>query len=180
MSLSADSWIDNKRVLDVSRDAILTLGEVATALGDPLQIHGFASNTRNHCRVWTVKSWGEPWSVGRGRLGALVPQGYTRIGPAVRHAVSELQSVKARKRLLFVITDGKPTDFDRYEGEYGRADVRQAVREARQQGTEVHVLGIDPSAVGALPAMFGPRGWTLLRDINRLPEALVEAYGKVR
>ena len=75
LSLSSDSWIRGERVLDVSREAVLVLGEVADRLGDRLQILGFASSTRHRVRVWSVRDWHEPWSVGRRALGRLVPQG---------------------------------------------------------------------------------------------------------
>jgi nitric oxide reductase activation protein len=177
LSYSADSWVDNQRVLDVELAAACVLGEVADQLGDQLSILAFASNTRNICRTWTVKGWDDSWSTGRARLGALKPQGYTRIGPAIRHATSVLADHPARKKHLILITDGKPTDFDRYEGSHGIHDVAWAVREARRKQVRVHALGIDPRAASMLPAMFGPGGWRILRHIAELPDALVEAYG---
>jgi hypothetical protein len=39
-----------------------------------------------------------------------------------------------RKRLLMLLTDGKPNDLDVYEGRYGLEDTRQAVREAHAAG----------------------------------------------
>ncbi|MCP4500268.1 MAG: VWA domain-containing protein [Deltaproteobacteria bacterium] len=178
ISLSSDSWVENKRVLDVSRDAILLLGEVADDLGDSLEVLAFASNTRNHCRVWRVKDWRDSWRIGRQRLGALTPTGYTRIGPALRHASAGLAKHAAEQKLLLLITDGKPNDYDRYEGRHGIADVRQAVREGKQLGIQTHAIGIDPSAARALPVMFGKGGSQLLRHLAALPETLVEAYGK--
>lgn len=178
VSLSADSWVEGQRVLSVTLDAALLLGEVAEHLGDRLQVLAFASNTRNHCRVWTVKDWHHSWTYGRNRLSALSPQGYTRIGPAIRHATAGLREVSEKQRLLLLITDGKPTDFDRYEGRYGIEDVARATREARQDGITVHALGIDPKASAALPTMFGVGGWRVLRHLSQLPEALVEAYGR--
>lgn len=178
ISLSSDSWVDNRRVLDMSRDAVLLLGEVADALGDQLEVLAFASNTRNHCRVWQVKGWRESWRIGRARLGALVPTGYTRIGPALRHATTLLNRQPAERKLLLLITDGKPNDYDRYEGAHGAADVRQAVREAAREGINVHAIGIDPSAARALPVLFGVGGSQLLRHLADLPEALVEAYAR--
>ncbi|MFN7147731.1 MAG: hypothetical protein ACK4YP_28435, partial [Myxococcota bacterium] len=88
VSLSVDAWVAERRVLDVAREAVLVLGEVADRLGDPLQVLAFASQTRNRCRVWNVRDWRDQWALGRARLGALRPQGYTRIGPALRHAVA--------------------------------------------------------------------------------------------
>ncbi len=177
LSYSADSWVDNQRVLDVELAAACVLGEVAYQLGDQFAVMAFASNTRNVCRSWTVKDWDDSWATGRDRLGALKPQGYTRIGPAIRHATAVLAKHPARKKHLILITDGKPTDFDRYEGSHGIHDVAWAVREAKRCQVSVQALGIDPRAASMLPAMFGPGGWRILRHISDLPDALVETYG---
>lgn len=176
LSLSSDAWINNRRVLDVAREAVLVLGEVAERLGDRLQVLGFASQTRNQVRVWCIRDWHEPWSVGRGRLGGLSPQGYTRIGPAIRHATAGLAKVSARDRLLLLVSDGKPTDYDRYEGRYGVADVRQAIREARQKRIHTHALAVDVRARDYLPQMLGAGGWSILPRPDDLVETLSAVY----
>ena len=177
LSLSADSWISNRRVLDVEQEAAFVLGEVAEKMGDSLQILAYASNTRNLCRIWEIKGWNDSWQRGSSRLGLLKPQGYTRIGPAIRHGCKQLEQHAAKHKHLLLITDAKPTDFDRYEGEYGIHDVRQAVRDANANEISVHALGIDPKCAGILPVMFGVRGWRLLPHLADLPETLVATYG---
>lgn len=172
LSLSADSWVSGRRVLDVCREAVLVLGEVSERLGDPLAILGFASNTRNRVRVFDVKDWQEPWSLAKRRLEGLRPQGYTRIGPALRHAGVVLERTGAQRRQLLILTDGKPTDYDRYEGRYGLADVRRAMRDLREDGVLVHALAIDRKAQAGLSAMCGPGGWDLLPDPSKLPAAM--------
>jgi len=179
VSLSTDAWIRGRRVLDVARDAVFVLGEVAAQLGDRLRVLAFASETRNHCRVFEVLGWGEPWSLGRARLGALRPQGYTRIGAAVRHASSDLAAVSAERKLLLLVSDGKPTDYDRYEGRYGIADVRQALREAGQRGLRTHALAVDAVAREWLPELFGPGAWHVLPRPELLPDVLTEVYGRL-
>lgn len=178
VSLSSDSWIDNRRVLDVARDAVLVLGEVAHQLSDRLQVLAFASSTRNRCRVFEVKGWDHPWTSARDRLCALQPQGYTRIGPALRHATRELASVRADARLLLLISDGKPNDYDRYEGRYGIADVRMALREAAAMGIATHALAIDTKASAWLPSMLGVGRWHVLSTPDALVPALTEVYGR--
>jgi nitric oxide reductase NorD protein len=177
LSLSSDAYVDNRRVLDVAREAVLVLGAVAERLGDRVEVLAFASHTRNQVRVWTVRGFDEPWSVGEGRLGLLRPQGYTRIGAAVRYATRGLTAVSATRRLLLLISDGKPTDLDRYEGRYGVADVRMALSEARQQGIAVHALAVDRRASHTLPAMMGTAGWSVLAHPDALPEALTRVWG---
>ena len=176
VSLSSDAWVDDRRVLDLERDAAWVLAEVAHALDDSLQLLAFASNTRNCCRVWQLKGWNESWPACRARLGALRPQGYTRIGPALRHATAELVAHPARRKHLLLVTDARPNDYDRYEGRHGIHDVRQAVVEARRARVAVHALGIDPRSATWLPVMFGVGGWRLVRSPRDLPDALLEAY----
>ncbi len=178
ISLSTDAWVDDRRVLDVSREAVLVLGEVAERLGDRLQVLAFASHTRHTVRVWTVRDWDEPWRLARTRLGRLSPQGYTRIGPALRYATDQLVAVPARERLLLLVSDGKPTDYDRYEGRYGMGDVRMALCQARDHGVHVHALAIDAVARQTLPMMMGPGGWDVLPHPDLLPEALTRAWGR--
>ncbi len=178
VSLSADGWIDDRRVLDAVQDAALLLGEVTDRLDDAFRLQAFASQTRNYNRVWTLKGWNDSWPAARNRLGALRTQGYTRIGPALRHASAGLASHPARRRLLLLLTDGKPTDFDRYEGGYGRADVRQAVREAAQMGVQIHAIGFDPAVASQLGEMFGSGGWAAVNGPAALSEAVLEAYGR--
>jgi nitric oxide reductase NorD protein len=166
-------------VLDVSREAVLVLGEVADRLGDEVRVIGFASHTRNRCRVFDVRRWGEPWSLAKARLGALKPQGYTRIGPALRYAIDEACLPDAQRRLVLLISDGKPTDYDRYEGTHGVEDVRQAVREASRRGVWVHGLTIDTVARGYFPAMLGAGHWEILPRVDALPQALAAAYARM-
>ncbi|MCB9743895.1 MAG: hypothetical protein H6740_14950 [Alphaproteobacteria bacterium] len=179
LSLSTDSWVEGRRVLDVAREATLVLGEVSARLDERLAVMGFASHTRNKVRAFGVKQWEEPWAMARSRLGGLKPQGYTRLGPALRHATAALEAVEAKHRVLLLVTDGKPTDYDRYEGRYGLADVRCAVRQARAKGMLVHALAVDRRAHVGLPEMMGPGGWSLLPHPEALPEALAGLWARI-
>ena len=179
VSLSTDAWVRGRRVLDVARDAVFVLGEVAAQLGDRLRVLAFASETRNRCHVWELLGWDEPWSLGCEKLGALVPVGYTRIGPAIRHATADLARVAAERRLLLLVSDAKPSDHDRYEGRYGIADVRQALREAQQNGLRTHALAVDARASERLPELAGAGGWHALPRPELLAEVLTEVYGRL-
>ncbi len=179
-SLSTDAWIDGRRVLDTARDSILILGE---ALGDndlQVGVGAFHSNTRQSCQYLSVKGFREKWSSSIPRLLSLKPTGYTRIGPALRHATHLLSQTKAQRKLLLLISDGKPTDYDRYEGKHGIADVRQALREASRDGVHALALAVEKDARFYLPQMFGPHGYRILRDPNQLPDALARIHEQIR
>ena len=171
-SLSTDAWVAGHRVLDVARESVLVLGEALAATPITVGIAAFASHTRRDCRFATVKGFAEPWSDAARRLASVEPAGYTRIGPALRHATRVLEETPARRRLLLLVSDGKPTDYDRYEGRYGVADVRQAVREAQQRSITCFALAVDATARDYLPRLFGQGNYALLPRPDALTGAL--------
>lgn len=177
VSLSTDAWVDGQRVLDVEKEALLVLAHGLSACGDHHSILTFTSRKRSWVRVETVKAFGEPMgpAVER-RIGALRPGYYTRIGAAVRHAAAELAGQPQRKKLLLVLTDGKPNDVDHYEGGFAVGDTRKAVREARRQGVAVFGVTVDAAAQSYFPALFGHGGYAIVGNIRRLPAALPAIY----
>lgn len=178
-SLSTDAWIAGHRVLDVARESLIVLGEVLSPLGTEAAVATFHSNTRRDCRFVVAKSFEEPWDHLAPRLATLEPTGYTRIGPAVRHATRMLERTSARRRLLLLISDGKPTDYDRYEGRYGIADVRQAVREAHARDVHTFALAIDKEATPYLAQMLGKGGYEILPRPDRLADALTRLVAEL-
>lgn len=171
-SLSTDGWVADRRVLDVELEAALCIAEALDGSEVELGVATFHSHTRRDCRFTVVKSLEEPWLAVRDRLASVEPTGYTRIGPALRHATRVLDRTKARRRLLLLLTDGKPNDYDRYEGRYGVADVRQAVREAERDGVHVHALAFDREARFHLPQMFGRSRHSVMSHPDQLPLAI--------
>jgi len=178
-SLSTDAWVANRRVLDVEKESVVVLGEALGGLYDEVGIAAFYSQTRRDCRFLAVKGFREPWAAGYGRLAGIAPTGYTRVGPAVRHATELLLRTGARKRLLLLVSDGKPTDLDRYEGRYGIADVRQAVREADAAAVECFALAVDAQARLYLPRMFGASRFHILPSPAHLANAMARVCAEL-
>lgn len=177
VSLSTDAWVDGYRVLDVEKEALLVLAHGLSACGDHHSILTFTSRRRAWVRLETVKAFGEPMSgaVER-RIGALRPGYYTRIGAAVRHASAELARQPQRKKLLLVLTDGKPNDVDHYEGRFAIEDTRKSVQEARRLGIAVFGVTVDATAQSYFPTLFGRGGYAIVGNIRRLPAALPAIY----
>ncbi|MBR1168322.1 nitric oxide reductase activation protein NorD [Bradyrhizobium liaoningense] len=180
VSLSTDAWVDGYRVLDVEKEALLVLAHGLSACGDHHSILTFTSRRRSWVRLETVKAFGEPMSgVVERRIGALKPGYYTRIGAAVRHAAAELARQPQRKKLLLVLTDGKPNDVDHYEGRFAVEDTRRSVQEARLFGMVVFGVTIDAAAQSYFPTLFGRSGYAIVGNIKRLPAALPAIYRQV-
>ena len=172
-SLSTDSYRNGIRVLDAERDGMLLFGEALSEAGLPFACYSFHSKTRHNCQVSKLHDFEDTWNRSRNRLMSLEPRGYTRIGPALRHAISILGKRSTRHRWIVLFTDGHPNDYDRYEGRYGQEDVRHAIQEAEAEGIGVHLLSFDRSR-----DVFGSFTQSAL-NLRRLPELLVSFYSRI-
>ena len=181
LSLSTDSWINNRtRVIEVIRDSLFLFAECLWATGDRFAIYGFSSRKRDPIRFHQLKTFEEPYSgLVRGRIDAIKPGFYTRMGAAIRQASRLLESQPATRRLLLILTDGKPNDLDRYEGRYGIEDTRQAIREARAIGLQPFCVTIDRRTNDYLPHLFGNGGYILLHKPAQLPKELPLLYARL-
>jgi nitric oxide reductase NorD protein len=181
LSLSTDAAVsDSHRVIDVIRDSLLLFGEALTATGDRFAFHGFSSLRRDHVRFHDIKRFDAPFdALARGRIAALKPGYYTRLGAGIRQATTLLEKQPGTLRLLLVLTDGKPHDMDHYEGRYGIEDTRMALIAARRAGLKPFCVTIDREGASYLPHMFGPGGFTVLRKPEELPTRLPLLYGQL-
>ncbi len=181
LSLSTDAHLDDdSRVIDVVRDALFLFGETLAATGDRFAMYGFSSRHRQHVRLHALKRFDEPYTDRvRGRVAAVRPGYYTRMGAAVRYATRVLAGEPTSRRLLLLITDGKPNDLDLYEGRYGIEDTRHAIQAARRAGLRPFCVTIDEQAGDYLPHLFGSNGYALIRNPLELPRTLPRWYARL-
>jgi nitric oxide reductase NorD protein len=145
------------------------------APGEPYAVTAFSGHGPGGVATYPLKRFTEHYHNEVAlRIAALEPQHYTRLGAALRHVTADLMQQHAAHRLLLVLSDGKPNDFDHYDGRYGVEDVRQAVTEARLQQIHPFCLTIDRQAPTYLPHMFGAHGYGLLAEPAALPRLLLE------
>jgi nitric oxide reductase NorD protein len=184
LSGSTGAWIDddprNEQVIEVTRRALIFLCEALSVLEDRYAIFGFTGTTRKQCQIRVIKGFDEPYGTEvKGRIAGLSPGAYTRIGPAIRHVATILARQPARLRLLMLISDGRPNDFDGYGGRYGIEDTRRALLEARQRGLATFALTIDAEARDYMPYMFGPYHYVVIEDVSALALKLAEVYRRL-
>lgn len=181
LSLSTDAHVDDQhKVIDVIRDSLHLFAEALVGTGDRFALHGFSSRHRNHVRYYSLKDFAEAHGAAvRGRIEALRPGYYTRMGAAIRHASKLLLEEASTQKLLLIVTDGKPNDLDKYEGRYGIEDTRESVREAQRQGIQPFCVTIDRKAGEYLPYLFGSNNYILVRDARELPLKLPQLYARL-
>ena len=179
-SFSTDSWIDDTRVLDSLRETLFCAGEVIDEFIDTFAVAGFSSDTRRRCDFDLIKDFLEPWHACRGRLGAIEARGYTRIGPALRHAQEHLIRQPAERKIIFLFTDGRPCDYDRYEGDYGIHDVRKAIETGMRHGIRTHAFAIEKRAREHFPRMFKRKEYDIVPNPRALTAALCGAFSRFK
>ena len=81
--------------------------------------------------------------------------------------------------MLILLTDGKPCDYDRYEGCYGIEDVRKAIQEGKTEGVVTHAFAIDKQARDYFPIMFTRSNFDIVAHPSKLLELLFKLYLKV-
>ena len=168
---------EGRAVIDIEREALAALSWGLDACGDDFAIHAFSSLKRDRVYVQTAKRFGEPMSAAvESRIAGLKPGFYTRLGAAIRHASAGLTREARRRRLLLVITDGKPNDLDHYEGRHGIEDSRKAIEEARRQGHAVFGITVDRDGKAWFPRLFGQGGYAVIAHPEKLTQALPQIY----
>jgi len=175
MSGSTKGWINL-----AMRESLVLFSEALNTLGDQYAILGFSGLTRQRCEIYQVKEFADAQQDQTyQRIGNIQAKDYTRMGFAIRYATSRLMKTEARHRILLILSDGKPDDYDGYQGEYGIQDTRKAILEAQGHSISPYSITIDKQAQTYLPRLFGPGQYMILDDINRLPLKLSEVYRKL-
>ena len=180
ISLSSDGYAAGNRVIDVEKEVSILFGEILNEFNIDFSIDSFYSKTRNYSTYLTVKDFDDNWNVAKHKVGAVEPSGYTRIGAALRHAGVRLDKRSTKNKWVILISDGKPNDYDKYEGKYGVNDVKQALRELNSKNINSYALAIEAEAKYYLPQMFGQNHYQILTTPVELLQSLVKLYEKIK
>ena len=98
------------------------------------------------------------------------------MGPPIRHATRLLVAAEAKARLLVILSDGKPEDYDEYKGDYAVEDTRHALIEAKIAGVRPFCITLDPQAHDYVAHLFGAVSYVVIDDVAKLPLRVPEIY----
>ncbi len=164
-------------IMDLTRAATVLLSDALDRIGDPFALHGFCSDGRHDVHYYRFKDFGQPYNdLVKARLAGLKGSYSTRMGAALRHAGAQLKLQPKSKKILFIITDGEPADNDVRDPQYLRFDTKHAVEELARDGITVYALSLDPHADQYVARIFGAKNFTVLDQVERLPEKLPMLY----
>nr|WP_226833911.1 VWA domain-containing protein [Acidithiobacillus ferrooxidans] len=181
-SIMAEAGDSGVRVVDRLRAAMLLFGEALVEVGDPFALYGFASKYHDEVLLYPIKRFADRFDLrARALLGGLSGRLATRMGAAIRHSSRLMLRSPAQRRLLLILSDGRPADYDDGgDPRYLQEDTRMAVKEAQDLGIHAFCISLDPRGGEYLPLVFGPGHYLVLPHLDSLPARLPEIYLRLR
>ena len=164
-------------VLQLTQQVSVLFAAAIESVGDPFAIHGFCSETRHNVEYYRLKDFDQPYdNIPKARITGITGQLGTRMGAAIRHATYYLNMQKSRKKLLILITDGKPDDVDVRGEEYLLSDTKKSVEGAGRCGINTYCISLDRSADRYVSRIFGARNFMVVDHVRSLPEKILLLY----
>jgi len=177
-SLSTETGItQDVRIIDVIKDGLMVFSEALEKLNDKFAIYSFSSLQNKKVYFHIIKNFKDKYNnLIRGRIDAMRPYYYTRLGAGIRESAKILDKQQSSTKLLIIISDGKPNDEDRYDGRYGIEDTKKAIEEVRKKGITPFCITVDLDAKDYLKYLFGKNGFAVVRDGQKLPKIIPDIY----
>ncbi|MES9869388.1 MAG: nitric oxide reductase activation protein NorD [Sedimenticola sp.] len=169
-----------KTVLELTREAATLVSTAIEGIGDPFAVHGFASDGRHDVQYYRFKDFNQHFDEdAKSRLAGMSGGLSTRMGGALRHAAHHLLKQTERRKLILLVTDGEPADIDERDPQHLRHDTKKAVEELYTKGVFTYCLTLDPNADSYVKRIFGENNYTIIDNVDRLPEKLPTLFASL-
>ncbi len=163
----------DKTVLQLTREAATLVSTAIEGIGDPFALHGFASDGRHDVQYFRLKDFNQHFDdEAKSRLAGMKGGLSTRMGAALRHAGTHLHKQNEKRKLILLVTDGEPADIDENDPQHLRFDTKKAVEELYSTGVLTYCLTLDPNADTYVKRIFGENNYTVVDNVEKLPEQL--------
>jgi hypothetical protein len=163
----------DKTILQLTREAATLVSTAIEGIGDPFALHGFASDGRHDVQYFRFKDFNQHFDdEARSRLAGMKGGLSTRMGAALRHAGTHLHKQQEKRKLILLVTDGEPADIDETDPQHLRFDTKKAVEELYSTGVLTYCLTLDPQADSYVKRIFGENNYTVIENVEKLPEQL--------
>lgn len=170
----------DKTVLQLTREAATLVATAINGIGDPFALHGFASDGRHDVQYYRFKDFNQHFDdEAKSRLAGMKGGLSTRMGAALRHAGQHLLKQQERRKLILLVTDGEPADIDERDPQHLRHDAKKAVEELYGKGVLSYCLTLDPHADDYVKRIFGANNYTVIDNVDRLPEKLPTLFASL-
>ncbi len=168
----------HREQLEAAREALALFAQALTAAGDEFAMWAYSGVGPERVDFYLLKGFQEAWNAQvRARLAGLRPLTQNRDGAAIRHATRLLAERSSRRRLLIIITDGRPDDYAYGPAVAGR-DLALALGAAK--AVAVRPVAVLLSPKGRRPhEAYSQVPHIIIRDLDGLARWLPRLYRKL-
>jgi len=179
LSISTNDILSKERqsltILDMEKQAAVLFASSALSNGDRVAIHGFSSNSRNEIDYVRLLDFGQAFdNETKDHILALRAQHSTRLGAAMRHAsyLINKEISTTDYQIIFVISDGEPSDIDVFDPLYLIEDAVDSVLAAGRKKINCFGFILDKSSEEISRKIFGQNHYQIIDRIETLPRQL--------
>lgn len=170
----------DKSILQLTREAATLVATAINGIGDPFALHGFSSDGRHDVQYFRFKDFNQGFDdEAKSRLAGMKGGLSTRMGAALRHAGQHLLKQREKRKLILLVTDGEPADIDERDPQHLRHDTKKAVEELYGKGVLCYCLTLDPHADDYVKRIFGANNYTVIDNVEKLPEKLPTLFASL-
>lgn len=170
----------DKSILQLTREAATLVATAINGIGDPFALHGFSSDGRHDVQYFRFKDFNQGFDdEAKSRLAGMKGGLSTRMGAALRHAGQHLLKQREKRKLILLVTDGEPADIDERDPQHLRHDTKKAVEELYGKGVLCYCLTLDPNADDYVKRIFGANNYTVIDNVEKLPEKLPTLFASL-
>lgn len=176
--------VEEKKVIDIEKEALVVMAEALEEIGDEYAIFGFSGYGRKEVDFYTIKDFPEEYGEEvKGRVEGIKPQRSTRMGPIIRHAVEKMAGRESKIKNIILISDGYPQDYDYGEDragrEYALQDTMMALEEAARKNIHTFCITVDRAGHDYLRKMCHPSQYLVIEETAALPRELPKIYRRL-
>ena len=180
MSGSTEEKVHGRRVIDIQKEAMVLMAEALESLGDTYALYGFSSEGRFRVDFFNIKDFNEPYGEKvQYRLGNVQPRELTRMGTVIRHAIYKFDNIPAAVKLMVILTDGRPYDYEYGSLNYAIADTKNAIQEVRKHNIHPFIITSDKKGASYLRRISPQTQSIILRKVELLPTMLPAIYKRL-
>jgi nitric oxide reductase activation protein len=168
---SSNQGLFNTKIQAAS-NAALVLYDFCVELDFPVMVCSHTTGSGNTVVIDSMAAFqksGKHDISDRYRIAGAIAGGGNRDGTALNYALSELKMRQEDIKLLFIISDGLPSDYG--DGEDGVLHLQEVIDDARRSGVFVFAAALDED-IPSIRHIYGD-GMFEMTDLVKMPKTLL-------
>ena len=160
--------------IQAASNAAVLLYDFCVELGFPIMVAGHTTSGIHKVQLEVMSAFQKVDKTDRFRICGATASGGNRDGTALNYMLSELKKRPEDIKLLFIVSDGLPSDYS--SREEGINHLKSVMEDARKSGVLVFAAALDED-IPQLREIYGDTMFEIT-DLARMPKTLLTVMKK--